>query len=418
MAYCGLVVQTSEIEKRVAHYRGVVQQWSDNLLELDEHPTYRLLAAGEMAGTTGEQTNPVMENTPLLWGWLGDLRRQLETVDGLIAERSVFNNPNSDVGILLGDASIPLRVSELPKRMPANARAQLEPKPADPDTMLVSCDGLIELFRVVYEPVRDAVAQVDAVWRDLMPRIDAATVTLGRAEAMSSRLSVRLPEVMMAKQRLEAVRSTVSDDPLSLSSRVGPDLDTLVSAAAEAAGSLESAHGNLDSDLQGTDAVLAELRVLRARAAAAYSEAEAKVIPETALIKVPGTSVIDGPNGLAHRAAQIVGGAVGQASEGTRDWHAARRELDQWQEMAGRLKTQLSRALEVNAEPIGQRNELRGRLRAYRVKASMMPGLPQEIDSLGQQAHDELYTRPSDMKKALKLIDEFARRLANYGGSS
>ena len=371
-----------------------------------------------MAGKTGEQTNALMEDTPLLWGWLAELRNQLDTVDGLIAERSMFNKTNQDVGVLLGEASIQLAAAELPKRMTTNARAELEPKPADPDTMLVSCDGLIELFRSVYEPVRDAVARVDAVWRDLMPRIDAATVTLGRAEALSSRLSVRLPEVMMAKQRLDAVRSSVSDDPLSLSSRVGPDLDALVLAAAEAAGSLERAHGNLDSDLQGTDAVLAELRVLRARAAAAYSEAEAKVVAESPLIKVPGTSVIDGPNGLAHRAAQIVGDVVGQATESTTDWHAARRELDQWQKMAARLHAQLSRALETNSTPIAQRNELRGRLRAYRVKASMTPELPQEIDSLGQEAHDELYTRPSDLGRAVKLIDEFAQRLSNYGGSA
>ena len=116
-------------------------------------------------------------------------------------------------------------------------------------------------------------ARVDAVWRDLMPRIDAATSSLTRAEALCNRLEMRLPEVRLARQRLDAVRSSVSDDPLSLSKNVGPDLDALVSDAARAAGNIERAHGSLDTDLAATDVQLTQLRVLRARAAAAFSEA-------------------------------------------------------------------------------------------------------------------------------------------------
>jgi len=414
MPYPGVLVNTTEIEKRRTYYRDVVQQWVNNLYELDEHPTYRLLAAGEMGGKTGEQTTMVMENAPQLWAWLGDLRDHLDGIDEILDGRSMFNNPNEDAALMLSGRSIQLPASTIPKVLPSDVQGRLEPMPGDPQTMLISCDGLIELFRVVYEPVRDVVARLDATWRDLMPRIDAASVTLERANALSERLSVRLPEVQLATQRLEAVRAMVADDPLSLSSRVGPDLDELAAAAAAAAGALERSHGSLDVDLQGTDAVLADLRVLRARAAAAYSEADAKVIPHGSLIRVPGTSILDGPNGLAHRATQI----VGAATVGTRDWQAARRDLDGWHHSATRLREQLTKALDANTEPIEQRNELRGRLQAYRVKADMTPGLPEEIVHMGEAIHDELYTSPTDIKRAKDLIDDFAARLANYGGSS
>ncbi len=408
-------MNTAEIEQRRTYYRSVVTQWSDNLYELDEHPTYRLLAAGEMSGATGKQTNQFIEYAPQLWAWLGDLRDQLDSVDQLVADRSVFNNTNQDIALLLGAHSIALPASSIPRVLPSSVRDQMEQSPGDHRTLLVSCDGLIELFRAVYEPIRDVVARVDAVWRDLRPRIDAANVTLDRANGVSQRLSFRLPEVMRATQRLEAVKASVADDPLSLSSRVGPDLDELVAAAAAAAGKLERDHGSLDSDLQGTDRILADLRVLRARAAAAYSEADAKVIPPKGLIKVPGTSVIDGQNGLAHRAAQIVGEA---AASGSRQWQEARRELDAWHHSATRLREQLTKALEQNTAPIHQRNELRGRLQAYRVKADMSGGLPSDIAALGQLAHDELYTSPTDLGRALELIDKFAAQLAIYGGES
>lgn len=391
-----------------------MQQWGANLYELDEHPTYRLLAAGDMSGTTGERTNNTMASAPHLWAWMADLRRHLETADELVGQRTVFNNTDADVAVLLGGASIWIERAVIPARAPRSVMDQLEPAPGDPGKVLISIDGLIELFRAVYEPVRDVVASVDAVWRDLMPRIDAATTTLARAEAISERLDVRLPEVRLARQRLDAVRASVADDPLSLSAKVGPDLDDLVAAAATASGSLERSHGNLDSDLEGTDARLANLRVLRARAAAAFSEAEAKVLPVEALIRIPGTSVIDGPNGLAHRAAQI----VGDAKTGTRDWQRARDDLDRWHHAAERLAAQLERGLARNRAPIEERNELRGLLRAYRVKASMIVGLPDEVGEIGQDAHDELYTSPSDIARAKELIDAFATQLSTYSGGS
>lgn len=403
-----------EIEDRREHYRTVITQWSTNLQELDNHPTYRLLTAGDMAGSTGRSTNFVIEESAQLWAWVGDLRNQLEQVDQLITQRSILNNTDDDIRVLLGERSIQLPKSSLPTDLPPGVNGRLEQLPGDHRTYLVSCDGLIELFRVVYERVRDKVAEVDAVWRDLTPRIDAATVTVNRAQGIAERLSVRLPEVMLAKQRLEAVRASVSDDPLSLSARVGPELDELVAAAAEAAGKLERAHASLDSDLEGTDVVLADLRVLRAQAAAAFSEAKAKIEPASSLIAVPGTSVIDGQNGLAHRSAQI----FGNAEKGSRDWQRARRELDSWHALANRLREQLERALDANTAPIDLRNELRSRLRAYLVKADMTPGLDASVREIGEQAHDELYTSPTNVKDAKRLLDEFASELAAYGGQS
>jgi hypothetical protein len=407
-----LVVETAEIDHRRSYYRDVLSQWAENLYELDEHPTYRLLAAGDMSGATGEQTNATMAGAPQLWAWLGKFRSHLDVVDELVEDRGVFRNNESDAAALLAGRSISVLRSSIPSTVSQSVLQQMGVDPVDPDRTVTTCDGLISLFRSVYEPVRDVVARVDDVWRDLMPRIDAAAVSLERARAIGARLDVRVPEVALAVQRLEAVRASVADDPLSLSGNVGPDLDALVEAAANAAGKLDRAHGSLNDDLAGTDVLLAQLRVLRARAAAAYSEAVAKVLPVEELVRIPSTSVIDGMNGLAYRAALI----VGDAETGTRDWQQKRTELDRWHDAADRLRSQLERGLRVNRAPIEQRNEMRGLLRAYRVKASMSQGLSPEIAGLGQRAHDELYTSPSDIGQAKALIDEFAAKLATYSG--
>lgn len=398
-------VETAEIDHRLRHYRDVERQWADSLYDLDEHPTYRLLAAGEMSGKTGRDTNEMMRAAPQLWGWLGLLRTHLDKVESLTEDRGIFGaKTNSEAGLLLTQPSIRLPRAAIPSIVPPEVMQSFVPAPGDSDTLMTSIDVLISLFRRVYEPVRDAVARVDAVWRDLMPRIDAANSSIARAEAVSQRLGMTVPEVKLARQRLDAVKSSVSDDPLSLSANVGPDLDELVSQAARAAGNLERAHGDLDSDLAATDVQIAQLRVLRARAAAAFSEAEAKVIPMGALIRVPSPSVIDGPGGLAHRAAQILGAESG--------WQERRSDIDRWNHAASRLREQLERALDVNTAPIADREELRGLLRAYRVKASMQVDLPERIVQLGEDAHAELYTRPTDMARARRLLDEFAAGLS------
>ncbi len=395
----------AEVSARLSHYRGVERQWSENLYELDDHATYRLLAAGEMAGVTGSESNAIMADAPLLWGWLGDLRSALDEAEALNEERSMFGPKHSDrVTTLLGGPAIELRRSEIPNTAPREVLARLIDSTADSDIVLVTIDTLIAVFRCVYEPVRSVVADVDAVWRDLMPRIDAGTVSVDKAEAISARLGMQVPEVRLARQRLDAVKSAVSDDPLSLASNVGDTLDALVADAARAAGKLDRAQSSVDSDTEATSAILADLRVLRARAAAAFSEAEAKIAPTAPLVRVPSTAVIDGANGLAQRAAQIGGDE--------RPWQQRREDLDRWHHRAQRLREQLERALQVNAASIAERNEMRGLLQAYRAKASMMPGLPEHVLELGDEAHHELFTSPTDLASARSLIAAFSSALS------
>ena len=220
-----------------------------------------------------------------------------------------------------------------------------------------------------------------------MPRINAADTTMARAEAIARRLDMTVPEVRKARQRLDAVKSSVSDDPLSLAANVGETLDELVAGAARAAGNLERAHGNIDEDVDAMTAILADLRVLRARGAAAFSESEAKIARVASLKRVPSTAVIDGPNGLAHRAVQL--------ADIDGPWQDRRREIDRWHNTAERLRTQLQAAYDTNTSLIVERNEMRGLLRAYRSKATMMPDLDDSVRELGDAApRSSLLVRP------------------------
>ncbi len=399
------VVQAAEVDRQIRHYREIERRWASELYELDEHATYRLLAAGEMAGRTGSKTNSVMSTAPYLWGWLAELRRVLEESEILAEDRGVFGKAHADRLLTIFEGPvIELRRSEIPTSLPDFVSARLIDVEFDEEVALVTLETLTHLFRVVFAPVRDIVAEVDSVWRDLMPRIHAADATMAKAEAIAERLGMTVPEVRRARQRLDAVKSSVSDDPLSLAANVGETLDDLTARAAQAAANLERAHGNIDEDVDAMTSILADLRVLRARAAAAFSESEAKIAPNTPLKRVPSTAIIDGPNGLAHRAVQL--------ADLDGPWQDRRREIDRWHSTAQRLRAQLQAAYDTNSGAIVQRNEMRGLLRAYRMKATMMPGLDDAVRELGDAAHEELFTSPTDLARASDLIAEFSARLS------
>lgn len=402
-----------EIQRRTSYYRGLEREWTDSLYELDQLATYQLLAAGDMAGVTGDRANALMDAALHLWAWAGELRRTLDRIDQLTNDRSMFGKSNrDDITALLVEPHIELRRSEIPSMTPPHLHAHLSPSPVDPAIVPVTIDTLISLYSSIYEPVRATVEAVDGVWRDLLPRIEAGEVSLATAEEVARRVGIDLPEIRHARQRLDAVKSATSDDPLALAENVGRDLDDLVARAARAAASAERAHSTIEDGVSVAAERLAHLRVLRARAAAAYSEAQAKVVtsPESPLVPVPSTSVIDGPNGLAERAHAFV--------DDDQPWTQRRSELDRWQSIASRLETQLERALATNRKLLEDRDEMRGLLRAYRVKADLIADLPSEVDELGHDAHHELYTSPSDLSVARRLIEEFSNALTIYGGGS
>ncbi len=389
------------IAERLATLRAAESRIAEDLLELDENPTYTLLAAGDMAGATGRRVNPLVAEAPLLWTWLGTLRSHLDRAEALLAESGGWFGGRStgDAETLLDGRTVAIHRASVPSRL-------------TPPTVVVDDDGaysitpneLLGLIRSVYEPIREAVADVDAVWQDLIPRLEASEKALVHAEAVATRLEAEVPELVPARQRLDAVRASVVEDPLGLATSVGPDLDALIARAAGKAGALERSHGSLSADTSRAEALVAELRALRARAAASWSEAHAKITPANQLVRTPSAAVIDGPQGLAHRLTEIVEGDHD-------DWHEARRQLDRWLTSAGRLRVQLSRAVEVNRAPLDRRDELRGLWRAYATKLASIPEPRRsELQVLGDQIHRQLHRSPTDLPAVEGLLDEFVQR--------
>jgi chromosome segregation ATPase len=263
---------------------------------------------------------------------------------------------------------------------------------------------LVDTLRRRVEAVKDATGEIERTWSDVLPRIDAARTTLTRLGAEAQSLGVTEPLIGRAQTLADDLAERLVADPAAVHQHDGTHLDEQVAAAARQMAKLRAGHDNLADDLAGTEETLASLRVLRAHAAAAADQTRQKILDPQGLVRVPSEQVLDGPKGLADQLDQIF--------DLTGAWTQRRSLLDSWLATAERLRSQLLTADEVNRGPLEQRDELRGRLRAFVAK---MTGTGRsedlELSELVQQARTLLYHSPTDLERAEATIADLAAKL-------
>lgn len=396
-------MDASEFAQQVARLTKIEQSLAAELLQLDGEPTFTLLSASPLSGRTGERVNHLIAAAPGLWLLLGALDGHIDRLETLEPGGAWRNGDDAEIRHLLEGQSLVVPVASMDEET-VSVLAQFGQR--DDLSIVVTADAVIAAFRSLFERVRAAVDEVDHVWADLMPLIDASTRSLTHGDAVSARLGVNVAQLKIARQRLEAVRSMVSDDPLAMTTSVGDSLERIVDEAMDEVESLERAHDSLGDKLGAMQRVLADLRVVRARAAAAYSEAAAKVVGAD-LTRIPGPGVIDGAKGLAHRAAQLQDVAGRPETE----WQSIRVEVERWHTSATLLAAQLERGLATNRGPLATRDELRGRFTAYKIKATglaRLSGTNEAIEDLISDLHEELYRNPTDLAKAQTLLQQLS----------
>ncbi len=257
-----------------------------------------------------------------------------------------------------------------------------------------------------YQAVRIGVTEIDQLWVSVLPRVEAARTTLDRLAAEADELGVLEPLIGRARALADDLAERLVSDPASVSIQDGSNLDVQVANAAKQMSALRTGHDHLDADFNATEELLASLRVLLARAAAARVEALTKIADPVGLVRVPDPSLLDGPDGLAKRLDDLFANAA------TRAWTQKRSLLDAWLTSARKLEAQLIRAGESNRAPLEARNELRGRLRAYTAKIAAMGRAEElELTELVDKARAELYTAPTDLQASEAAITELATRL-------
>ena len=280
-------------------------------------------------------------------------------------------------------------------------------------TLLAGADGdgptigeLLDEAGRRHDYLRSWATRISEIWLEMLPRIDAARSTLGRLDRDVSELGVSEPLLAKVRKSVADLEQRLVGDPLSVLDADGEQLDADVGEAARQVGALRVGHDRLEHDMGDSVALLASLRVLRGRAAAVVHEVGLKIVDESPTMMVPSIQILDGRGALGEQLDEIVG--LDQELE----WSQRRFLLDNWLATANKLKVQLERALSVNSESLKRRDELRGRLTAYRAKMSAVgKAEDMELMMLADKARAELYTAPSDLGEATKAVEALIEKL-------
>lgn len=389
----------NSIDALLQRYSAAESRVGANLHELDNHSTYQILRTDELRGRTGAKLSKVFKKAESLWELFGHLQSVLSRARTLRGDGRVRNEDRKQLEDLLTGPSVLLYTTAIP----LNERDLLDAVASDET---ITIEQLLTRMRLIYEPIRDGVAEVEEVLRNILPRLDAADTTVARVTKEAGQLGVREPELNEAARRLDRLRRLSIDDPLAIPGNAADRLESQVRLAAGRVAEMKKGHDQLHGDLAAMAGLVAEVRTLRARAEAAREEALTKIANPIGLVRVPPASAIDGPKGLAEAAENVV-------IDRSMSWQAQRNEADGFLVRARRLRDQLRRAERSNRSGLNKRDELRGLLTAYRAKMAGV-GLAENLvlREITDEAHNELYTTPTDLARAERLIGEVADALS------
>jgi hypothetical protein len=199
---------------------------------------------------------------------------------------------------------------------------------------------------------------------------------------------------------LKQVADTLASDPLAVDSRAVDTFDTTLVGIRRELEGIAEIRDRFPARLDEARDVLANLE----EAVRESAEAHAETVLKIASPAVPAAARLDPSFG--RHLDQI--GALAARSE----WRAVRAELDEWTTRARELLAHAQRSVTQNRAPVEVRNELRGRLDGYRAKANHLGRLENAtLEALYQQAHDMLYTAPTDLTAAAELVRQYAQAL-------
>ncbi len=376
-----------EIDRTLARFHEAAERMTANLVELDSDPNRKLLDKASSTGVTADRWAPAAEALTQLWQWFSQFKDLLARADQLRGNKKL-----SELSELLGGQSIELSRDQVPLA----ERGLFGPSET---SIHCSPDDLLNRMSDAFDKAKAVISATGQVWAALLPRLEQTQSELTRVEQLAAGLGENhLPELQPVRGGLKRIADTLASDPLALESRAVDPFDTTLAAIRSELEGIAEIRDRFPARLDEARGLLADLDAAVRESAEAHADAVLKIASPA----VPAAARLDPSFGrhldeIARLAARS-------------EWRAVRAELDEWTTRARELLAHAQRSVTENRAAIEARNELRGRLDGYRAKANHLGRLENAtLEALYQQAHDMLYTAPTDLTAAADLVRQYAQ---------
>lgn len=387
------------VDRVLSRYRQAIEVMSANLLELDSDPTSKLLDEAPLTGTTRERWAVARTGIGQLWEWFARFQQVLAKATELRGKWSALPPETlAELDRLLAGPSVELSAD----LVPLDRRGLLAPAQT---TVTCTPDQLLDHMGQAFDQAKSVVTAVSAAWDRLLPRLDRAQQELAALGQLAASLGVtRPPELAGLDGSLDGVRRQLSGDPLTADDRALADVETQLAVARSSLGEMARLRDGFQTELANARAELDDLERAVTDARAAHDLVRVKI----AVGALPAPPDPDAT--LRSRLDEISGQA------GRSEWRAAGQGLSVWRRQVEEQRAEVARRAAAYTQPLAERDELRGRLGAFQAKANRL-GLLESgpVADLYTRARDVLYTAPTDLAEAARLVAAYQRAVAGGG---
>ena len=375
-----------------------------NLLDLDGSFGKRMLAGAALTGESKRRWDMAAADLATLWEIFNAYVAVVDKAAELAAApRRPSDRELAQITTMLNGPSV-----ELTRQTPLGRRDLTETGRSE-----LTLAAAVREMKRLFAGVADVVAAAEGVWNETADGLNEIDTRLAAAKQQAGDIDdgELAGALAAAEGELDQLRGVLNSDPLALWHGDGVDttrLDRLRGqVAAIAARTADIAR--LRADAQQRISVAAA-----AVAAAASAREDAAAVRERATAKIAGTGL---PPLTADTAGLEARLAAADRLRAAGRWARLAAELDTIEAEAG-AATQRYRDCERSAAALlGRRDEMRGLLGAYQVKAARLGAAEDtNLSKLYEQARDLLWTAPCDLTAADAAVMRYQQAIRGLGG--
>jgi hypothetical protein len=378
----------AELDDTLQRLRGDADAIGSNLVELDADPNRKLLEHATLTGESGQRWNDASRALANLWVLLARFTTLLDQAGELRGTRARLSPAQQQqLEALLTGQSIELERAEIPLPVRSATGGREASTRCTPDE-------LVRAISDAFERVKSVIFGIGTVWDTMIPRLRVAqTAVAGAADearALGDEPDAALHDL---ETRVEQLGDVIALDPLAADPDALDEIEGEVAGLRIEIGAASALRDEVTGRMDAARVLLAELVDAAGTAADAHREVAEKIVSP----HVPAPTLVG-------REIQAEYDRIVTLTHDGK-WRTAQHALDDWTTEATGALESFRACLSANRAPLEERNELRGRLDAYRALAHARGLIEDPATSAHyEEAHDALYTAPTDLAGAAALV--------------
>jgi hypothetical protein len=394
------IIMNNEIDQLLATWQNQISAVTQNLLELQELPSYQRLCLVKLIGITATKVTPALAAMNDLFQHFDLL---VQTVDKAIQLRQqlpkflVSDQKIAEIKQLITGNSIELSVVKIPlaKRQLLSVNNQVN---------AITPDELLKMMIHAFSVARDTVLEVDAAWEKLDTIIADIQKQINNLQKLAISLGQNsFIELTQAENHLHSFQQRIEADPLGVNTEIKQEIQPLLIQVKFRLEQVLQQQTQLRDKLVTSHKLLEELQENHQKSVITFAESQEKIMDHSITQTPLSDEQITALNQWLIKLETKLGeGLVNPVMIG----------LDNWLNKARESNILAQEVHSIYSNLLQNRQELRGRLDALQAKA-LAKGLIEDLtlSDLAQKAKKHLYTRPTPINQASQLVTEYEKIL-------